>query len=350
MGRGHLRSSDRGGRRPGWPGPVDLGRVRPCSGTDRGGSDPSVAADHRHRMQADVELIASLGLGAYRFSVAWPWVQPTGRGPAGAGLDFYRDLVDALLARGIEPVVTLYHWDLPQALEDRGGWPVRDTAERFGDYAGLVGAALGDRVCCWSTINEPWCAAMLGYCAGVHAPGRTNRGPRWRPLTTSCSPTAWRSMRCAPLCGWTRRSRSRSTRIPSGPSGTGRRTTMPPVGSTASPTGSGTTPCSRGATPMTCSTTSHRSATSRTSTTGTWPRSPGPSMRSASTTTGAITFGTDREHRPRVRPPSGRARPMRAGHAGGEPHRRRLGHRARRPAGGARTDRGPPRAGPALRP
>ena len=162
---------DRDGRGPSiWD---EFARV---PGRIRGGSDPSVAADHRHRMQADVELIASLGLGAYRFSVAWPRVQATGRGPAGAGLDFYRDLVDALLAHGIEPVVTLYHWDLPQALEDRGGWPVRDTAERFGDYAGLVGAALGDRVRRWSTINEPWCAAMLGYCAGVHAPGRTEPG------------------------------------------------------------------------------------------------------------------------------------------------------------------------------
>ncbi len=93
-----------------------------------------------------------------------------------AGLDFYRRLVDDLLAAGIEPAVTLYHWDLPQALEDAGGWPARDTALRFAEYAGLVADALGDRVRRWGTINEPWCAAMLGYAAGIHAPGRTEPG------------------------------------------------------------------------------------------------------------------------------------------------------------------------------
>ncbi|HEY3143996.1 MAG TPA: family 1 glycosylhydrolase, partial [Acidimicrobiales bacterium] len=98
-------------------------------------------------------------------------------GPANqAGLDFYRALVDELLHRGIEPVVTLYHWDLPQTLEDKGGWPERDTAARFAAYAELVGEALGDQVTRWTTINEPWCAAMLGYAAGVHAPGRTEPG------------------------------------------------------------------------------------------------------------------------------------------------------------------------------
>jgi beta-glucosidase len=142
-------------------------------GRVRDGTDGRVAADHRRRMTEDVALMAELGLDAYRFSVAWPRVQPAGAGPANqAGLDFYRSLVDALLAAGVEPVVTLYHWDLPQALEDAGGWPARDTAGRFADYAGLVGAALGDRVRRWTTVNEPWCAAMLGYAAGVHAPGR----------------------------------------------------------------------------------------------------------------------------------------------------------------------------------
>jgi beta-glucosidase len=126
-------------------------------------------------MRDDVALLAELGAEAYRFSVAWPRVQPEGRGRVSqSGLDFYRDLVEALLEHGIEPLVTLYHWDLPQALEDRGGWPFRDTARWFGDYAEIVGAALGDRVRRWSTINEPWCAAMLGYAAGVHAPGRTD--------------------------------------------------------------------------------------------------------------------------------------------------------------------------------
>jgi beta-glucosidase len=128
-------------------------------------------------MADDVALLARLGIPAYRFSVAWPRVQPDGRGPASrAGLDFYRALVDELLDHDIEPVLTLYHWDLPQALEDAGGWPVRDTAWRFADYAALVADALGDRVRRWTTINEPWCAAMLGYAAGVHAPGRTEPG------------------------------------------------------------------------------------------------------------------------------------------------------------------------------
>jgi beta-glucosidase len=120
-----------------------------------------------------VALMAELGLGAYRFSVSWPRVQPDGRGAVSeAGLDFYKALVDELLAHDIEPVVTLYHWDLPQALEDEGGWPARTTATRFADYAALVGRALGDRVRRWGTINEPWCVSMLGYAAGVHAPGR----------------------------------------------------------------------------------------------------------------------------------------------------------------------------------
>lgn len=146
-------------------------------GGTRDGADGAVAADHRRRWAEDVALLADLGMPAYRFSIAWPRVQPEGRGPASdGGLDWYRALVDDLLAHGIEPVVTLYHWDLPQALEDAGGWPVRDTAHRFADYAALVADALGDRVRRWGTVNEPWCAAMLGYAAGVHAPGRTEPG------------------------------------------------------------------------------------------------------------------------------------------------------------------------------
>ena len=100
---------------------------------------------------------------------------PTGSGAVSeAGLDFYRRLVDELLAHDVVPMLTLYHWDLPQALEDLGGWPSRDTAERFAEYAGIVAGALGDRVRHWGTVNEPWCASMLGYAAGVHAPGRTD--------------------------------------------------------------------------------------------------------------------------------------------------------------------------------
>jgi beta-glucosidase len=137
------------------------------------GTDPSIAADHRRRWRDDVALLGGLGIPAYRFSIAWPRVQPDGRGPASQpGLDWYRALVDALLEAGVEPVVTLYHWDLPQSLEDAGGWPVRATAEAFAEYAGVVDDALGDRVTRWCTVNEPWCASMLGYAGGQHAPGR----------------------------------------------------------------------------------------------------------------------------------------------------------------------------------
>lgn len=139
-----------------------------------GGDTGDVACDHYHRWESDLDMIAEMGIRAYRFSIAWPRIQPTGRGPANvAGLDFYSRLVDGLRERGIEPVATLYHWDLPQALEDAGGWPVRDTALAFADYAHIVGEALGDRVHTWTTLNEPWCSAYLGYSQGGHAPGRT---------------------------------------------------------------------------------------------------------------------------------------------------------------------------------
>ena len=142
-----------------------------------GGDDARIAADHRNRMADDVALLASLGIQAYRFSIAWPRVVPDGQGAVSeGGLDFYRALVDELLAAGVEPVVTLYHWDLPQALEDLGGWPVRGTASHFARYASVVGRALGDRVRHWGTVNEPWCSSMLGYAAGTHAPGRTDAG------------------------------------------------------------------------------------------------------------------------------------------------------------------------------
>ena len=143
-------------------------------GKVRGGHHGQIAADHRNRMPDDVALLAELGVSAYRFSVAWPRVQPGGSGSFSEdGLDFYRRLVDELLGRGIEPIATLYHWDLPQDLETAGGWPVRATAAHFAVYAEAMGRALGDRVRQWCTINEPWCAAMLGYAGGQHAPGRT---------------------------------------------------------------------------------------------------------------------------------------------------------------------------------
>lgn len=138
------------------------------------GDTGDVACDHYHRWEQDLDLMVDLGLDAYRFSIAWPRIQPTGRGPANpAGLDFYGRLVDGLLERGIKPVATLYHWDLPQTLEDEGGWAVRSTAEAFADYATIVGEALGDRIDTWTTLNEPWCSAYLGYGQGGHAPGRT---------------------------------------------------------------------------------------------------------------------------------------------------------------------------------
>ncbi|MEV7501197.1 GH1 family beta-glucosidase [Streptomyces sp. NPDC093018] len=144
-------------------------------GRTAGGDHGDIAVDHYHRYREDVALMADLGLNAYRFSVSWSRVQPTGRGPAvQVGLDFYRRLVDDLLEHNIQPAVTLYHWDLPQELEDAGGWPERETALRFAEYAQLVGDALGDRVEQWITLNEPWCSAFLGYGSGVHAPGRTD--------------------------------------------------------------------------------------------------------------------------------------------------------------------------------
>lgn len=137
------------------------------------GSSGAVACDHFHRYGEDVALMAELGLDGYRFSIAWPRIQPDGSGPANpAGLDFYDRLVDALLAAGVAPMATLYHWDLPQALEDRGGWLARDTAERFAEYAATVGARLGDRVAHWIPVNEPNVVTMLGYATGIHAPGR----------------------------------------------------------------------------------------------------------------------------------------------------------------------------------
>jgi beta-glucosidase len=140
-----------------------------------GGESGAVANDHYRRYEQDIALMAELGLSSYRFSVSWPRVQPGGTGRVNpAGLGFYDRLVDTLLGYGIRPALTLYHWDLPQELEDRGGWAARDTAYRFGEYAGLVADRLGDRVELWTTLNEPWCSAFLGYASGEHAPGRTD--------------------------------------------------------------------------------------------------------------------------------------------------------------------------------
>ena len=142
------------------------------AGKVRNGDTGDVACDHYHRWREDLDLMRSLGLDAYRFSVAWPRVVPMGRGaPNAKGLDFYDRLVDGLLERGISPHVTLYHWDLPQALQDEGGWTRRETAQAMADYARVVAERLGDRVASWATHNEPFCAAFLGHQWGKHAPG-----------------------------------------------------------------------------------------------------------------------------------------------------------------------------------
>ncbi|HWJ83263.1 MAG TPA: GH1 family beta-glucosidase [Nocardioides sp.] len=141
-------------------------------GRIRDGDTGEVACDHYHRCAEDVGLLRDLGVDAYRFSVAWPRVQPTGSGPANpAGLAFYDRLVDLLLEAGIAPAATLYHWDLPQALQDRGGWLSRDTAFRLADYAGVVADRLGDRVEMWMPLNEPVVVTLFGHAVGVHAPG-----------------------------------------------------------------------------------------------------------------------------------------------------------------------------------
>ncbi len=136
------------------------------------GQTGEIAADHYHHMQEDVALMAELNLNAYRFSLSWPRILPQGTGAVNKrGLDFYDRLVDALLAHGIQPLATLYHWDLPLVLQNRGGWLVRDTAYAFADFAEVVARRLGDRVHWWLTQNEPWCSAYLGYAQGIHAPG-----------------------------------------------------------------------------------------------------------------------------------------------------------------------------------
>jgi beta-glucosidase len=141
------------------------------------GDTGDIACDSYHRVEDDLALLSELGVGGYRFSIAWPRIQPTGRGAVNQrGLDYYRALVAGLRDRGIMPVATAYHWDLPQALEDEGGWANRETAERFAEYAQLLAQALGDHVAMWITMNEPQQAANQGYRVGTHAPGKTDYG------------------------------------------------------------------------------------------------------------------------------------------------------------------------------
>lgn len=136
------------------------------------GDTGEVACDHYHRWESDLDLIGSLGIRSYRFSVAWPRIFPKGTGRVNTkGLDFYDRLVDGMLARGLQPNATLYHWDLSQALQGRGGWGSRDTAYAFADYAEIVTRRLGDRLAYCATFNEPWCIAILSHLIGEHAPG-----------------------------------------------------------------------------------------------------------------------------------------------------------------------------------
>ncbi|QSB12876.1 beta-glucosidase [Natronosporangium hydrolyticum] len=139
------------------------------------GDDADRACDHYHRWESDLDLMAELGIPAYRLSLSWARLQPAGSGPLNPeGVEFYRTLIAGCRARGIEPYVTLYHWDLPQPLQDAGGWPDRATAQRFGEYAALVADELGDLAEYWITINEPWCAAFLGHAWGMQAPGHAD--------------------------------------------------------------------------------------------------------------------------------------------------------------------------------
>lgn len=161
-----------GGRHEDGRGESIWDRFAATSGKIEDGSNSDIACDHYHRWREDIDLMTDLGLDSYRFSIAWPRILPEGRGtPNPAGLDFYDALVDGLLEAGIQPFPTLYHWDLPQALQDEGGWGERKTVEAFVDYARVVVERLGDRVGEWVTHNEPWCIASLGHEEGHHAPG-----------------------------------------------------------------------------------------------------------------------------------------------------------------------------------
>ncbi len=148
-------------------------RFSHTSGKIKQGDTGDVACDFYHKYADDIALMETLGLNAARISLSWPRIMPTGKGPVNQkGLDFYRKVVDELLKRNLQPWVTLYHWDLPQTLEDAGGWPNRDLAEYFRDYAAVVANSLGDRVKHWMAFNEPWIFTILGYHTGIHAPGR----------------------------------------------------------------------------------------------------------------------------------------------------------------------------------
>jgi beta-glucosidase len=183
-------------------GPSIWHRFAHTPGMTANGETGDVACDHYRRAEQDVRLMRDLGLKAYRFSIAWARVLPAGRGRVNApGLAFYDRLTDLLVTHDIRPVVTLYHWDLPGALEDEGGWLNRDVADWFAEYARIVVRALGDRVTLWVTLNEPWVVSDAGYLHGVYAPGTAIRlRLRWS-ATTCCAPTALACKRSAPRAG-----------------------------------------------------------------------------------------------------------------------------------------------------
>ncbi len=152
-------------------------RFSHTQGKIRGGATADVACDHYHRFPEDIGIVKQLNLKSYRFSISWPRIQPSGTGPANEkGLDHYARLVDTLLEAGIRPFCTMYHWDLPQALEDKGGWPNRDLAGYYAEYAGILGKRLGDRITVWAPFNMPWTFAYLGYGAGAFPPGKADIG------------------------------------------------------------------------------------------------------------------------------------------------------------------------------
>ena len=164
-----------GAAREGGRGPSVWDKFSHTEGKVANGDTGDVACDHYHRVESDVAMMAELGMRSYRFSIAWSRVMPEGRGRVnGEGLAFYHRLVELLLDHDITPNATLFHWDLPQELEEIGGFRNRDTVSWFGDYAALMARELGDKVSLWATFNEPWCHAYLGHAAGYHAPGLTD--------------------------------------------------------------------------------------------------------------------------------------------------------------------------------
>ena len=172
-GSRHRVLSGRGSHARDRPLRLHLGHIRRKPGAVYAGNNGDVAADHYHRYEEDLDLMAELGVTAYRFSIAWPRVIPGGTGEVNrAGVDFYHRLLDAMRERGISAFATLYHWDLPQVLEDSGGWANRQTALAFAKYAEVCFREFGGKVEKWFTLNEPWCSAYLGYMTGTHAPGR----------------------------------------------------------------------------------------------------------------------------------------------------------------------------------